>query len=97
VRDAYEVANRFGWSKAEMELYDYWDIQAQDARGAIQAAATQARAEGREEGRQETQRTIVQSMLAAGVATSDIAQFTGMAVEEVEAIRGEMGGGMENG
>jgi len=86
LRDAYEVANRFGWTKAEMELYDYWDIQAQDARGAVEAAE----AKGRQQGQQQEQRKIVHNMLTAGVPVADIAQFTGLTEEEVAQLRQEM-------
>jgi predicted transposase/invertase (TIGR01784 family) len=55
LRDAYEVANKFGWTKQEMELYDYWDIQAQDARGAVEAARTQGLEEGMQKGMQKGQ------------------------------------------
>jgi predicted transposase/invertase (TIGR01784 family) len=66
LRDAYEVANKFGWTKQEMELYDYWDIQAQDARGAVEAARTQGLEEGMQKGMQKGQLlTLRQNILDA--------------------------------
>jgi predicted transposase/invertase (TIGR01784 family) len=51
LRSAYEVANKFGWSKEEMEVYDYWNLREQGERGAVKKARDEGREEGREEGR----------------------------------------------
>jgi predicted transposase/invertase (TIGR01784 family) len=48
LRSAYEVANKFGWSREEMDVYDYWNLREQGERGAVK----KARDEGREEGEQ---------------------------------------------
>ncbi len=38
LKAAYEVAERFRWSRDELEIYDYWGIKAQDERGIAIAA-----------------------------------------------------------
>ncbi len=50
---AYESANKFGWSRDEMELYDYWDMKEQDARGIYEKAVKDALKKGHEEGMQQ--------------------------------------------
>jgi len=50
---AYEQANAFGWSREELEIYDYWSIKAQDARGGIEYALAEGERKGREEGKRE--------------------------------------------
>lgn len=79
LKTAYEVANRFSWSRDELEVYDYWDMKAQDERGRLQVAEQEARQRGQQEGRQK----IVQSMLAKGLELAAIAELTGLSVEEI--------------
>ena len=43
----------------------------------------------REEGSEERAVTIARRMLAAGVGVEQVAEFTGLGVERVEALRGE--------
>jgi predicted transposase/invertase (TIGR01784 family) len=41
LRSAYDMANQFGWSREELEVYDYWAMKMQDERGAIEGAMQQ--------------------------------------------------------
>ncbi len=95
LRAAYEVANQFGWSREEMELYDYWGMKEQDVRGAIQYAVEEALKEGREEGREEGEkeatRTIARSMLHQGMPPEQVASITGLSREEVAVLVREAG------
>jgi len=52
-REALEVARMAGFSEAELELYDRSKMAEQDARGALELAASQGRSEGLAEGRSE--------------------------------------------
>jgi predicted transposase/invertase (TIGR01784 family) len=49
---AYEVANKFGWSREEMEVYDYWNLREQGERNAVKEARDEGRQAGHREGRQ---------------------------------------------
>jgi predicted transposase/invertase (TIGR01784 family) len=75
LRAAYEVANQFGWSREEIELYDYWGMKEQDVRGAIQFAVDEAT------------RTIARSMLQQGLTPEQVASMTGLTPDEVAALQ----------
>lgn len=71
---AYEVANTFGWSREELELYDYWGIRAQDERGMVQIAL------------ETQQKQIARNLLAKGVDLNVIAETTGLSAKEIAAL-----------
>ncbi len=77
---AYERANKFSWSREELEIYDYWSMKAQDARGSIEYAY--------KEGRQDRTIEIARSMLANGADMSLVIECTGLSAEEVEGLVG---------
>jgi predicted transposase/invertase (TIGR01784 family) len=53
LRAAYEIVHRFGWSRDELEVYEYWSIREQGEKEAVKEAHDEGREEGREEGRVE--------------------------------------------
>ena len=87
LKAAYEVAERFRWSKDELEIYDYWGIKAQDERGI--AIAAEERGEqrgkeiGKEIGRMETQLATARALLADGVERALIMKYTGLSEVEL--------------
>lgn len=74
---AYEIANQFGWSKEELEVYDYWSIKEQDERGAIQYASEAGEQKGRYE--------VARKMLAEGIDIAIVMKCTGLSAEEIAA------------
>ncbi|MBF0344196.1 MAG: Rpn family recombination-promoting nuclease/putative transposase [Nitrospirae bacterium] len=36
MREAYDLANKMLWNKEELDIYDYWQMKAQDEKGAIE-------------------------------------------------------------
>ena len=90
LRTAYSIADQFGWSKEELEIYDYWGIKEQDERGAIQYAVNAGRKQGMQQGvqqgRQEERIETARKMLAKGYATEDVHELTGLALEEIAAL-----------
>ncbi|OQY45422.1 MAG: hypothetical protein B6242_10385 [Anaerolineaceae bacterium 4572_78] len=91
---AYEVAKQHGWTDEELEVYDYWAMKAQDARGevtwavkkATEKARVKALAEGRAEGRAEERAETAGKMLAKGMDIFLIAELTGLTADEVMAL-----------
>ncbi len=79
---AYEIADRFNWTREEMDLYEYWDIKDQDVRGAIQFAAE----ESRREGQQVQAIAAARRMLARGYDVAEIADVTGLSPAEIAAL-----------
>lgn len=82
LRAAYGIADQFGWSKEELEVYDYWGIKEQDERGAIQYAVRHAVRHALNAQQQDTAR----KMLAKGYAIPDICELTGLTAEEIAAL-----------
>lgn len=82
LRSAYETANRFNWSRDEMELYDYWGIKAQDERGKLQAAYEKGEQKGLIEGKTkgilESKLETARKMLSKGYDISEVADLTGL-------------------
>jgi predicted transposase/invertase (TIGR01784 family) len=85
LRAAYHVADQFGWTKEELEVYDYWGIKAQDERGAVQYAWKAGERTGERKGRLEAAR----KMLAKGYAAAEICDVTGLTAAELAAIASE--------
>lgn len=85
-----------------MEVYDYWDMRAQDEAGKIEAAVEAAETrglkrgmerglqEGRQEGMVDGEHNkaldTARKMLARGYATADIADLTGLPLEEIGTL-----------
>jgi predicted transposase/invertase (TIGR01784 family) len=96
LKAAYEVAERFRWSKDELEIYDYWGMKAQDERGI--AIAAEERGErrgeqrgkeiGKEIGRRETQLATARALLTDGVDRALAAKYSGLSEAELEELLG---------
>lgn len=83
LRQAYEVANQFSWTREELDLYDYWSVKAQDERGAIQAALQR----GRDEGQQIEREQLARRMLADGIDIATIARYTGLSADDLARLQ----------
>jgi predicted transposase/invertase (TIGR01784 family) len=90
LRAAYEIVHRFGWSRDELEVYEYWSIREQGEKEAVKEAHDEGRAEGLQEGeqrgRQAALRETARSMLAEGLETALVSKVTGLTVEEVATL-----------
>jgi predicted transposase/invertase (TIGR01784 family) len=78
LRAAYEAANRFGWSRDEMELYEARGMRLQDERGAIELAL--------QEGLQARTQDIARRLRTQGVALELIAIATGLSPSEIATL-----------
>ena len=78
LRAAYKIADQFGWSQEELEVYDYWGIKEQDERGAVQYAVQYAL--------KTQQRQTARKMLADGLDMTVIARYTGLSAEDIAAL-----------
>lgn len=98
LRAAYDIADQFGWTKDELEVYDYWGIKEQDERGAIEYAVRtglqqglqrgiqQGIQQGLEQGETQKARETARKMLAKGYAATDICELTGLTPDELAAL-----------
>ena len=84
--DASEFANMDTWQQFEYEniMRTELDIIAEKA-----YARETGLVEGRVEGRAESQIEIARRLLAMGLGVEQVAQGTGLAVEEVEKLQGQ--------
>ncbi len=83
---AYSEADRFGWSEADLEAYEYRGMRIQDERGALDHAREQGREVGRQEGELAKAIETARKMRAKGYSVADIAELTGLAVAEIEEL-----------
>jgi predicted transposase/invertase (TIGR01784 family) len=67
LRRAYEVANEFGWSREDLEVYENRGIKIQDERGALQHALEKGLQQGLQQGRQEGLQQGLQEGLQQGL------------------------------
>ena len=96
--EAYEVADQFKWSKEELEVYDYWLMKEQDARGAVEQAKIdgemkglikgieKGRVEGLKEGLEKGKSEIAKNLLKQGLDIKIIINATGLSKEEIEKL-----------
>lgn len=89
LRAAYRIADQFGWSKDELDVYDYWGIKEQDEVGAIQYALRTGMQQGMQQGARQERLDTARKMLAKGYAANDIGDLTGLTPDEIAALRGE--------
>ena len=79
---AYAVAERFRWSRDDLEVYDYWSMKLQDERGAIAVAEQR----GEQRGRQAEKFAAARTMMADGMDSAMIMKYTGLSQEEVTQL-----------
>ena len=86
LKAAYEVAERFRWTKDELEIYDYWGIKAQDERGIAIAAEQRGMEIGREEGSYAARLATARSMRADRIDPATILKYTGLTQADLADI-----------
>ena len=79
MKAAYKDANKFSWTKEELEAYDYAAMREQDERGRISFALKRAI----QETQKNTTLTIATTMKAKGLDIQTIADSTGLSKEEI--------------
>jgi len=92
LQSAYQAANRFGWSKEDLAVYEYRGIKIQDAGGALEYAEQKGwqrgwqggRQSGLQEGSQNQALETARRMLARGYRPAEIAEVTGLSLEQIE-------------
>ncbi len=87
---AYSEADRFGWSKDDLEAYEYRGMRVQDERGALDHAREVGRTEGLSEGRKEGEQAkaldTARKMRQEGLDIALIAKITGLTLPELEQL-----------
>ncbi|NEQ63054.1 MAG: Rpn family recombination-promoting nuclease/putative transposase, partial [Moorea sp. SIO4A1] len=94
LEQALTIANQAGLSVSEVEKLRKQEMALEDARRAWSFAKRegreegreQGRLEGREEGRLEEKQQIAKQMKAAGLPLNDIAQYTGLTIDEINQL-----------
>jgi hypothetical protein len=78
LKEAYHDANKHSWKKEELEAYDYAAMREQDERGKVELAEKRAGKKATEE--------IARKMILKGLPNQDIADFTGLSVQEIDDL-----------
>lgn len=94
LQSAYAVAERFRWSKEELEVYDYWSMKLQDERGALSVAERRGLERGLEaghkagivEGEKAARMATARALLADGMDAALVAKYTGLSLEEISQL-----------
>lgn len=94
LEQAYKSADQFGWSREDLEAYEYRGMRIQDERGAIEHAREEGHKAGREEGHkvgreegyQAGRLETAANLLAMGLSREQVAQATGLSIEELNNL-----------
>ena len=90
LKAAYHDANKYSWSKEELDAYDYAAMRDQDERGktelAIRRAEERAEKRGEERGEKRGEERIAKKLKDMGVSNEDIRNATGLSDEEIENL-----------
>jgi hypothetical protein len=73
LKHAYQDADKHNWTKEELEAYDYVLMREQDDRGRVT----------------KVQKTIAKKLVRLGLNTEDIAESTGLTLEQVNKLQNE--------
>jgi predicted transposase/invertase (TIGR01784 family) len=86
LREAYEIANKFGWKRDELELYEYQGMQIGKLRNQINAGYEEGHAKGLAEGARQEKLAIARALLDV-LDDAIIALKTGLPQDEIAALR----------
>jgi len=100
-KEAFEIANRFGWKQKELDVYEYMQMKEADEKNAFITAWTKKEKDVLEQGieqgiekerrvqedRRKSEKIKMAKMLKqSGVAIDIIAKTTGLSIEEIEKL-----------
>ena len=83
LKSAYEDADKHNWTKAELEAYDYVLMREQDDRGRMSFALRTGIAKEVSK----VQKDIARKLFKRGFSDDDIAEDTGLTVEQIQKLR----------
>ena len=86
LKEAYDQAERYNWSKDELMNYDVAGMREQDARGEL----SKAKRDGKEEGEEEAKNKIARASLSKGLPVLLVAEITDLPIEKVQKIADEL-------
>ena len=86
LKAAYTDANKFSWTKEELEAYDYASMRKQDERGRVSLAIKRAVEAAEKKTEKDTTLKIAATMKAKKLDSQTIADFTGLSIEEIESL-----------
>ncbi|MGF1534721.1 MAG: Rpn family recombination-promoting nuclease/putative transposase [Bernardetiaceae bacterium] len=81
LKSAYQEANKHTWTPEELEAYDYAFMREEDERAKLDQAE--------KKGKTQEKIDIAKTMLSDNEPSEKIAKYTGLTVEQIEALRNE--------
>ncbi len=89
LQTAYELANRFGWAREELELYEHRGIKIQDELGALELAEEVGLEKGLKQGLEQGKLEVAQNLLNLGLSIDQIRQATDLSAESMRQLGAE--------
>lgn len=86
LEEAFEVANRLKWSKAELDAYEMRAMYIQDERGRLDYALEKGKQIGLVEGEKKKALEMARAMKKNNEPVDKIIQYTGLSKEEIEKL-----------
>lgn len=79
IKEAYGVLDRYHWTEEELQYYEKLIMNEADMHGTLEAA--------KNEGRNEVKCQIAKALLKQGLSANQIAEATGLAIEDIESFQ----------
>lgn len=90
LKEAYEEAEMFNWSKEVLMSYTVAGMREQDARGELEKAKDDGIEEGIEKGTKDEKLNVAHNALTEGASVLFVSKITGLPVDIVQKIADEM-------
>jgi predicted transposase/invertase (TIGR01784 family) len=94
LKSAYEEANKFTWTKEELDAYDYAHMREADEKGRLELALRRGHEKGMKEGMkkgiEDSKFEIVKNAIQKGFDNQTIADLTGMSISKIQKIREDL-------
>ncbi len=85
--EAFEIADKHTWTKNELDVYEYWQIQETGDRLANELALEEGKKEIYEQGILHDKIDTAKKMLKDNVPVDTIVKYTGLTKEDVESLK----------
>ncbi len=84
---AYREANRHGWTKKELEEYDYALLRETDTENEKKLVELRGEQRGLQQGDMKARKEVAQNLILLGLTNEQIIQATGLSLEQIKQLR----------
>lgn len=90
LREAFEALEQHAWTREELDLYEYWQMEATGRRDALETAQRIALDQGREQGREQGIQQVAREMLRKGMCVDTILECTNLTRTTLQRLQQEL-------